>query len=554
MLRAIALLLVGITVPALSGCGGSVPDRFVVERDLGDFQYRRYQKVLDLEFPVEGNPGVGHTASYVRRGSGRDVVFATAFVTVYDHAASLTAEVADRLDSLGTYDVTVGELEGDNVWWLDGGEDRWALWVSGKYVVKLGAPRGEEIPEDIAEEYVDTYPSDSRRERTGRVRGGQRGSLSAPARRTISGPGHAGAPPQERAAMSLRALVGRRLSPLRAYAPKPAPRIKLDANESPWPLPPEAREILARTLAAAPLHRYPDPRATRLRALLRARVGGAPEDLVVGAGSDEVICILQDALSEPREGARAPITLSVEPSFVMYQHNAVVCGHDYVAVPLREDFSLNVEAIADEIAETRPNVIFLATPNNPTGNAFDDAAVEAVVKSAPDSLVVIDEAYGAFAGRTLSGLADRYDNVALMGTLSKIGLAGARVGYCRLPPSIAPDVDKVRQPFNLSSLALTAAELALTELAPVLEAQVGLIVKERARLAEALAAHADLEPLPSDANFILVRVKGDATALADRLRKAEIAVRVFASSPSLSGYVRITVGTPEENDALLAAL
>lgn len=161
MLRTIGLFSFWISaLTALVACGGSVPTRYVVERDLGDFQYRRYQKVLDLEFPVEGNPGVGHTASYVRRGSGREVVFATAFVTVYEHAASLTAEVADRLDTLGTYDVTVGELEGDYVWWLDGGDDRWALWVSGKYVVKLGAPRGEEIPEDIADEYVDTYPSD----------------------------------------------------------------------------------------------------------------------------------------------------------------------------------------------------------------------------------------------------------------------------------------------------------------------------------------------------------------------------------------------------------
>jgi hypothetical protein len=151
-----SLVLLG----AMSACGSSVPTRFVVERDLGDFQYRRYQKVLDLEFPVEGNAAVGHTASYVRRGHGRDVVFATAFVTVYEQPASLAAEVADRLDTLGTYDVSVGELEGDHVWWLDGGDDQWALWVSGKYVVKLGAPRGEEIPEDLAEEYIDTYPSD----------------------------------------------------------------------------------------------------------------------------------------------------------------------------------------------------------------------------------------------------------------------------------------------------------------------------------------------------------------------------------------------------------
>lgn len=144
----------------LAGCGSSLPARYVVERDMGDFRYRRYQQVLDVEFPVADNPAVGHTASYVRRDHGEEVVFATAFVTVYEKPTALVAEVHDRLDTLGTYEVDVGELEGEHVWWLDGGSDRWALWVSGKHVVKLGAPRGEEIPEDIAEIYVDLYPSD----------------------------------------------------------------------------------------------------------------------------------------------------------------------------------------------------------------------------------------------------------------------------------------------------------------------------------------------------------------------------------------------------------
>lgn len=160
VLRTLATASVLLTLALAIGCGASVPTRYVHERDLGDFQYRRYQKVLDLEFPVEGNVAVGHTASYVQRGRSREVVFATAFVTVYERAPSLTAEVADRLESLGTYEVTVGELEGDYVWWLDGGEDRWALWVSGNYVVKLGAPRGEDIPEALADKYIDTYPSD----------------------------------------------------------------------------------------------------------------------------------------------------------------------------------------------------------------------------------------------------------------------------------------------------------------------------------------------------------------------------------------------------------
>ncbi len=155
MLRVLGLMLV-----VLTGCGSSLPARYVVEHDLGDFRYRRYQKVLDVELPVEGNGAVGHTASYVRRDRGADVVFATAFVTVYERPGSLAAEIRERLETLGTYELEVGELEGDYVWWLDGGSDRWALWVSGRHVVKLGAPRGEEIPDDLADAYVSLYPSD----------------------------------------------------------------------------------------------------------------------------------------------------------------------------------------------------------------------------------------------------------------------------------------------------------------------------------------------------------------------------------------------------------
>jgi histidinol-phosphate aminotransferase len=283
-------------------------------------------------------------------------------------------------------------------------------------------------------------------------------------------------------------------------------------------------------------------------------LGGAPLDLVVGAGSDEVICILMNALSEPPPGRGAAVVLSVEPSFVMYRHNAIVCGLRPVSVPLTGAFGLDGASLQKAIADEKPNLIFLASPNNPTGNAFSDGAIREVIEAAPSSLVVIDEAYAAFAGRTLSTYCERYDNVALMGTLSKIGLAGARVGYCRLPSAIAADVDKARQPFNLSSLALCAGELALTDLAPILEAQVDEIIAERARLFAALERRDDLEPHPSDANFILVRVRGDAAAFASRLNAEGVGVRAFAGVASLEGHVRITVGTPDQNDALLAAL
>ncbi len=142
-----------------TGCGASIPRRFVLEHDIGDYAYRRYQEVLDVEFPVSGDEAVGHTAFYVRR-HGRAIVFATAFVTVYRHARSLTAEVHDELLQLGTYHVHVDEVSGNEVWHLDGGGDRWLMWVSGNHLVKLGGPDGHPVPKRIAEAYLGLYPSD----------------------------------------------------------------------------------------------------------------------------------------------------------------------------------------------------------------------------------------------------------------------------------------------------------------------------------------------------------------------------------------------------------
>jgi hypothetical protein len=144
---------------SLLGCASGPPKEYVVKRDLGGYSYRRYQKVLDVEFVVPDNPAAGHTASYIRR-KGERVEVASAFVTVYDHAASLTANVRKRLETLRSYDVEVKEVEGEWVWSLDGGSDHWLLWVSSKYVVKLSAPRGDRVPEEVAETYLDIYPSD----------------------------------------------------------------------------------------------------------------------------------------------------------------------------------------------------------------------------------------------------------------------------------------------------------------------------------------------------------------------------------------------------------
>jgi histidinol-phosphate aminotransferase len=352
-------------------------------------------------------------------------------------------------------------------------------------------------------------------------------------------------------------LVWKRLAPLRAYSVPPvAPPVKLDANESPFPLPAEAQERLARALSSVELHRYPDPRATALREALCARLGGHPGELVLGSGSDEVIALLMTALGRPPAGAPQATVLFPEPTFVMFGITARVHGLSPVAVPLGPRWELDVEAMCEAITRSRPNLVFLASPNNPTGNAFDEGAVRAVVAAAEGSLVVVDEAYGAFSGKTLRGLRERYAHVAVLGTLSKIGLAAARVGWIQMHPDLVREVDKVRQPFNLNGLSQAAAVLALTDLWPMVEDQVRQVVEGRSQLEAALDALPGLSVWPSDANFLLIRVDGArAAAWAAALRQAGIAVRHFGEGAGrLAGHIRVTVGTPEENRRLVEEL
>lgn len=339
------------------------------------------------------------------------------------------------------------------------------------------------------------------------------------------------------------------LGPMSAYHPPSAPPVKLDANESPWPLPAEARALVAAAVADVPLHRYPDVRADELRAAIAARYGGAPDELVIGAGSDEVIAILMLACARP--GA---VALFPEPTFVMYRVSATTHGLTPVGVPLRDDWSLDVDAMVAAIEARSPALVFLATPNNPTGNAFDERDVRTILAAAPGSIVVIDEAYQAFAGRSLAHLCEEHPNAAALGTLSKIGLAAARVGWARMHRALAHEVDKARQPYNLNALSQRLACLALGDLAPVLERHVAAIVAERARLAAALGAFDALTVFPSQANFLWVRVDGDAGALCDALRGDGVGVRAFGGDASGAGHVRVTVGTPGEDDRLLAAL
>jgi len=355
---------------------------------------------------------------------------------------------------------------------------------------------------------------------------------------------------------SLKALFRPELDELSTYRVPPAPPVvKLDANESPWPLPPEARARIAAALHASELHRYPDGRATKLRDALARGLGGSTDEYVLGAGSDELIALMATAMSRPRSGADRPVVVFPDPTFVMYRMTSRAHGWEPVGVPLDGAWDLDAGAMASALARTNPNIVYYATPNNPTGNCFSRDKIEGLVDAFPDSLHVIDEAYGPYSGQSFATFAEERPHCALMGTLSKVGFAGIRVGWVRVHEALSQELEKVRQPFNLNTASQGIATLALTDLAPVLETHITSIVAERERLATELDRYEVLQCFPSDANFLLVQHTGDVPELCRALLDREIAVRQFSTGDSrLRSCIRITIGTPEENQRLVEAL
>jgi histidinol-phosphate aminotransferase len=346
------------------------------------------------------------------------------------------------------------------------------------------------------------------------------------------------------------------LGEVHAYrVPEEPIAVRLDANESPFPLPPEARALLAERIGSADLHRYPEIAATELRAALCRRFGARPDELVLGVGSDEAIVFLASALSRPRAGHARGAVVVPAPTFSMYAASCRLAGLDVVPVPYADGFALDVPAMLAAIAESGARLAFIATPNNPTGNAQSDATLEALVRGAPDTLIVIDEAYAAYRGKDHRSWLDRFDNVALLGTLSKIGMAALRVGWARCRPELAAELEKVRLPYNLALPSQVLAATLLGELEPVIDGHIARVVEERARVLPLLGP-LGVSPHATDANFALVECGDDerAAMLYRGLLDRGIRVRAFAGKPVLSSKLRITIGTPDENDQLLAAL
>jgi len=332
--------------------------------------------------------------------------------------------------------------------------------------------------------------------------------------------------------------------------------IKLDAMENPFTLPPALQAELGERLGKVALNRYPGVRVNDLHAALRA-YAHVPADcgLVLGNGSDELISLLSVACAQPGAVALAPL-----PGFVMYEAFAKQSGMTFVGVPLTPDFELDGPAMLAAIREHKPALTYIAYPNNPTANLWDDAVIEQIVEAVGENaavghpgLVIIDEAYQPFASKSYLDRLAKHPHVLLMRTLSKFGLAGVRLGYMMGRKDLIEQVEKVRPPYNISVLNVEAALFAI-EHASEFARQAETIKSERQRLLAALAAMPGAKAYPSQANMILVRVN-DAAAAFNALKARGILIKNVAGLHRLlANCIRLTVGLPSENDALIAAL
>lgn len=331
------------------------------------------------------------------------------------------------------------------------------------------------------------------------------------------------------------------------HVPDPGNMIKLDAMENPYLWPEAMKQQWLVQLADIPVNRYPDPSAASLTIRI-AQVMQVPQGMmsILGNGSDELIQIICMALAKPDSVVMAP-----EPTFVMYQMIARFTNMHYQGIPLDENFQLDMPAMEQAIATHQPAVIFLAYPNNPTGNLFSEQDVRAIIAMAP-GLVVVDEAYHAFAGHSFMPMLSEYDNLVVMRTVSKMGLAGLRLGMLSGSPQWLNEFDKVRLPYNINVLTQFSAEFALQH-ADVLQQQTDQICTDRTILINALSKLDKVIQYPTAANFILFKVADlSSEAIFAQLKQAGILIKRFADTAGpLANCLRVTVGSAEENQAFI---
>jgi histidinol-phosphate aminotransferase len=352
--------------------------------------------------------------------------------------------------------------------------------------------------------------------------------------------------------MSWRALLRDELKDLEAPGPGPAATVRMDGNDSPFPLPADLAESLGRELAAVSLNRYPDPSARAAREACAAWLGVQPEAICLGNGSDELVAMIVQAFGKPRRGeTRARVAYPV-PTFAAYRVAAAACGALPLEMPLKDDFTLDASALERQVTGGKPNVVFMARPNNPTGTLWEREIIERFVERHADMMVVIDEAYGDYAGESLVDLVLRRENAVVIRSASALGLPGLRLGVAVGQPDVVAEINKVRLPFNVGALTQRAAAFLIGGHHARLREHHDQIVAERERLFAALLEGRRGQPFPSRANFLLVRV-ADPDGVVAALLERGFAVRNVSRPGPLRGCLRVTLGSADDNAAFLRA-
>jgi histidinol-phosphate aminotransferase len=342
--------------------------------------------------------------------------------------------------------------------------------------------------------------------------------------------------------VDINKLIKPNIRSLRAYQAEEIPcRIKLDANESPYSAISGQLSALSRENLQA-LNRYPDPHATSLRYLMAKALKVKPQNILHGNGSDELIYNLIMAFGGP--------VLYPVPTFSMYGVISQALGERKIEVPLDNQFDLDTDAFMKTIKTRDPKLIFLSSPNNPTGNCFSEDRILKIIRQSK-GLVVVDEAYQQFSDkRSFIPLIKKYENLVVLRTLSKIGLAGLRLGFMISGPEIVNEVNKVRLPFNVNSLSQKVAEAALQDKRQM-RSDIRLVISERKRLFKEMVKLDGVKPYPSDANFIFFKVDNGDSIHSGLIRKG---VLIRNMKGAADGGLRVTVGAPAENAAFLKAL
>lgn len=348
--------------------------------------------------------------------------------------------------------------------------------------------------------------------------------------------------------VDLMQLVGKKVKDLEAYQVENVDcEVKLHANENPFSPPGELLDHFRESLPDFQLNRYPDPDCRELKQAISRRVGQPVENLAIGNGSDELIQILLQIFCDAGDSIAFP-----DPTFAMYSIIARGMGLHLHGVALDEGWDFGGQEFLQSIKNDGPRVVFLSYPNNPTGNCFSEDAVGEVIRDF-QGIVVVDEAYHDFSQRSFVNHIEKHNNMVILRSLSKIGMAALRVGYAVADPVIIEQINKIRLPYNSNTVSQSFASQLLSNFSSV-QKQIDCIIEERRRVLRVLADETAVTVFPSDSNFILFRVDRGGSDLFRKLIQKGILVRDLSAHPRLKNCLRVTIGTPEENDRFLTGL